>query len=584
MLGSRTKRIAAYGKRAHRIVVNDDFSKACVSGRTTTSPPVAVIVLDDPVSDTSPPPSPVRQKAASPATKKKPTMRKMATSKSIDSPVSVRRPLAPVEPAASINVESKQVAKFPKKLGKKPSPSPVVDIEIVLLDDAGRTVAKERRASKTGIQVNPVTTSPLPRPKYDKKDAGVQKLRKTHQEKPAVIDISSDSELELPPPRQNHATTRRRQIIISSDEDDSEEQEVAQTPIPVPPSVFSPLVPPHQSPSPPLPCVAPSPRKLSSPIRTKQRPSSPRPPQYDPTTNKPRQLTPIRRRKKSSPQSPGSVISMEDDESDLDDTDVNDILKFANLSISDYQDHAPEVPKYLLPLLQECNQNSPHEFSSFINSFPFDSIVQSYESELAPHSKVEFRKVGEASYSEVFGIGSVVLKIVPVRDESNTRVGGHDVESPPPSDAGDVLREIAATRLMGELCEGFTKLLRTYVVRGKYPSLLLSLWDEYNDLKGSESIKPGEEFKNQTFTLLMFPPKDTFSVSQVYAIIVLPNGGPDLETYTFSSPSKNGWTQACSIFWQVVYTIADAENLVSFEVRVLFCCDSLCVFKHNPAP
>ena len=57
-------------------------------------------------------------------------------------------------------------------------------------------------------------------------------------------------------------------------------------------------------------------------------------------------------------------------------------------------------------------------------------------------------------------------------------------------------------------------------------------------------------------------------MSQVYAIIVLPNGGPDLEAYTFSSPSKNGWTQACSIFWQVAYSIADAEDLVSFEVRV----------------
>ena len=265
------------------------------------------------------------------------------------------------------------------------------------------------------------------------------------------------------------------------------------------------------------------------------------------------------------------MISLEDDESDLDDTDVNDLLKFADLSISDYQEHAPEVPEYLLPLLQECNQGSPHEFSSFINSFPFDPIVQSYESELATYSKAEFRKVGEASYSEVFGIGSVVLKIVPLRNESETKVEGYDVESPPPSDARDVLREIAATRSMGELCEGFIKLLRTYVVRGKYPSLLLSLWDEYNDVKGSESIKPGKDVFGRRSSFCSPPPlQDTFSGSQVYAIIVLPNGGPDLETYTFSSPSKNGWIQACSIFWQVVYSISDAENLVSFEVCVFF--------------
>jgi serine/threonine-protein kinase haspin len=408
------------------------------------------------------------------------------------------------------------------------------------------------------------------------KNAGVQEPRKTHREKPDFIDVSSDLEPELPPPRQKRSTTRRCPIIISSDEDEVEEQNVLQNPMPISPSISSPSPPPHHFSSPPPPHPPSSQRKYPSPIRTKRRSSSPRPLQYEPITNKPRQLTPIRRRKKSFSQSPGSVISLDDEESDLDDTDVNDLLKFADVSISDYRDYAPEVPEYLLPLLQECNQDHPHEFSSFINSFPFDQIVQSYESELTPYSKAEFRKVGEASYSEVFGIGSVVLKIVPLRDESETKAGGYHVESPPRSDARDVLQEIAATRLMGERCEGFTKLLRNYVVRGKYPSLLLSLWDEYNDMKGSESIKPGKVNVIWIFASLTSIRKDTFSVSQVYAIIVLPNGGPDLEAYTFSSPSKNAWIQACSIFWQVVYSIADAENLVSFEVRTSQCYSSLC--------
>lgn len=59
---------------------------------------------------------------------------------------------------------------------------------------------------------------------------------------------------------------------------------------------------------------------------------------------------------------------------------------------------------------------------------------------------------------------------------------------------------------------------------------------------------------------------DTFTVSQLYAIIVLPNGGPDLEAYTFNTPAKSGWRQACSIFWQVTRTLAEAEELVRFEV------------------
>jgi serine/threonine-protein kinase haspin len=59
---------------------------------------------------------------------------------------------------------------------------------------------------------------------------------------------------------------------------------------------------------------------------------------------------------------------------------------------------------------------------------------------------------------------------------------------------------------------------------------------------------------------------DSFNVSQLYAILVLQNGGPDLEAYVFENPGKAGWRQACSIFWQVAKALANAEDLVSFEV------------------
>lgn len=492
MLGSKTKRVAAYGKRTHRIVANDNFEAASAGGRAAVSPQVVAAILDDPVLGTSLLTSPDRLKVPSPVIKKKSTTRKRVTSKPTDGPTTVRRPLAPREPAVSTDTECERVFKPSKKLGKKPPPSQAVDVEFVTLDQ-DLTVAKERVGLETGTQVN-LVTAPLPQPKDDKKGTVVRESRNTYREKPAIIDTTSDSEPELPP-RQKRPTTRRRQIVVSSDEDEFEGQNVARTPILPSPSASSPYLPPppsHSPSSPPTPTPN-SPREYPLPVRTKQRCSSPRPPQYDPITNKPRQLTPIRRGKKPFPQSPGVVIPLEDDESDWDDTNVDDLLKFADLSCSDYYDHGREVPSFLLPLLQECNQDSPHEFSSFINSFPFDHIVQTYESELAAYSKAEFRKVGEASYSEVFGIGSVVLKIVPLRDESETKPSVYHIESPPTSYARDVLQEIAATRLMGELCEGIVKLLRTYVVRGKYPSLLLSLWDEYNDANGSESIKPGEE-------------------------------------------------------------------------------------------
>jgi hypothetical protein len=61
---------------------------------------------------------------------------------------------------------------------------------------------------------------------------------------------------------------------------------------------------------------------------------------------------------------------------------------------------------------------------------------------------------------------------------------------------------------------------------------------------------------------------DSFNVSQVYTIIVLPNGGPDLEAYAFDKPRIQGWRQACSLFWQVVRTLGKAEELVDFEVKL----------------
>jgi hypothetical protein len=123
------------------------------------------------------------------------------------------------------------------------------------------------------------------------------------------------------------------------------------------------------------------------------------------------------------------------------------------------------------------------EFSAFIEAFPVHPIVRSCS------GHATFQKIGEASYSEVFGIGDVVLKIIPIRNEEGP--DKIDAETPAPSDAKDVLKEIVVTRAMGEMCNGFVNLLKTYVIRGKYPSLLLDLWDEYNRTKGSESVRPG---------------------------------------------------------------------------------------------
>lgn len=59
--------------------------------------------------------------------------------------------------------------------------------------------------------------------------------------------------------------------------------------------------------------------------------------------------------------------------------------------------------------------------------------------------------------------------------------------------------------------------------------------------------------------------------TQHYVIILLPNGGLNLESYEFTSSNKvnkNGWHQCASVFWQVCAALAVAEESVDFEVCI----------------
>ncbi|KZT71459.1 hypothetical protein DAEQUDRAFT_723969 [Daedalea quercina L-15889] len=522
---------------------------------------------------------------------------------SVRQPLAVFSPNVPGSPAISSLVVKKR-----KNTTTKPSPlkssSPIINVDIVVLDNQGRRVSQERRVSRTDIQVNHA-------------DAGAHKARRPPA--PRYSDASSDkNEHTTPKPAKMKRGGKARPIVISDDSETDEENDVPLARLAKPdflaespqrtsqnrsvnPSTSSPSIRLHKKPlhkqaaipkaaetalalPPPAPTFvqwkhAPAPvlpvfdLTIPSPIpqhvklhKVIQSPRN-RPflaPGHSPFPRaKTRNVTPYRsQRGRASlfpaPPSPPSPTTP---------TDFDLSIDFANFALSpttrksveDEEAHVRPQPAHLLPLLQECAQETPHEFSAFIELFPLDSIVRgdyadTRSSTGRTRAPVTFQKIGEASYSEVFGIGDVVLKVIPLRDEErrDSSADGSGTESPAPSDAKDVLKEIIVTRAMGEMCPGFVKLLRTYVVRGKYPSLLLDLWDDYNAKKGSESVRP-----------------DSFGVSQVYAIIVLPNGGPDLETFTFKTASKTGWKQACSLFWQVARSLAEAETLVHFEHRDL---------------
>lgn len=124
----------------------------------------------------------------------------------------------------------------------------------------------------------------------------------------------------------------------------------------------------------------------------------------------------------------------------------------------------PSKPKKYIPsphiaaLLAESNQPEPYDFSDFVATIPFD---ESIHGERVDQSPLSLYKVGEASFSEVFAIGNVVLKIIPIAiDGQVAAVSSGDVMWPSISSPEDVTKEIRATKLMGSVHPTFIKLLR----------------------------------------------------------------------------------------------------------------------------
>jgi len=499
MLGTRTKQVSSYGRRNRR-VINDDRHDIFEDIKKT-SVPSGPRVLDHrahAIHDTPPPrrgnrtnknpesmPSP--SSAFSPPSipshnrPKKGHENDQAHSslKCRHSPSSGRRPLN----SHSVNISGRSPLNGPKKKARRSGssgallpPSPAVDVDIIVLDETGRRVSQERRQVNKRTALHPGLTM------------------HRHSSVTDVVEVSDDDD-DDPSPEFKRRAKRWPKVMNSSDEEDADQislHHVSHLNAPKPdtnrqnPSE-TPEVTDHLKPQIPRPWISPAkfaktqfwveipsllPPALSR-VQGVAHYDSP----YQPTRGKDRQLTPIRRKGLAFSRVPPSPST----------TDLDLSLDLADLVLSStpVENHAVhDQPPHLIPLLDECGQGAPVEFSAFIESFPVHPIVRSSCS-----GRASFQKIGEASYSEVFGIGDIVLKVIPIRDEEYP--DKTDAETPAPSDAKDILKEIVVTRALGEICNGFVNLLKTYVVRGKYPSLLLDLWDEYNQTKGSESVRPG---------------------------------------------------------------------------------------------
>nr|XP_019000175.1 HASPIN protein kinase [Kwoniella mangroviensis CBS 8507]OCF63636.1 HASPIN protein kinase [Kwoniella mangroviensis CBS 8507] len=192
-------------------------------------------------------------------------------------------------------------------------------------------------------------------------------------------------------------------------------------------------------------------------------------------------------------------------------------------------------------LLSTCSSATIGQFTNFLEGC-----------QLPEYGSI--RKVGEASYSEVFGLVvaeevEFVLKVIPLL--SSMRLDKTDGPMPDCTKMEDVKREIEVTKRMSQVPGGgFVQYIGSYVVEGVYPQQLLEQWDEYKGTEGSASVRPS-----------------ALSSTQKYCLLLLSHAGTDLETFKFSQ--TQGWLQAAGVFWQIVSSLARAERWTEFEHRDL---------------
>lgn len=179
-------------------------------------------------------------------------------------------------------------------------------------------------------------------------------------------------------------------------------------------------------------------------------------------------------------------------------------------------------------LLQACGQT---------DSLPFSQLLDGLE---ALHKKkATWRKIGEASYSEVFGLDGAqrVVKVIPLHsaeepDEDESSDSTTSLAStyfPERSYPRNVRREVAVTRALSGTSTTFVTLhacvsypasshwnalhalltkssafgpifsVSAYVAHGPYPQRLLRAWDAKHHLKSNQNVRPGESAQKTIF-------------------------------------------------------------------------------------
>lgn len=165
------------------------------------------------------------------------------------------------------------------------------------------------------------------------------------------------------------------------------------------------------------------------------------------------------------------------------------------------------------------------------------------------------RKIGEGVFGEVFlnqaAKSSYVLKIIPIE-------GTLEINQAQQKRFDEILQEVIITQELSDLrydsenrTAGFVEVLNVRLVKGRYPSYLLALWNAYKEHHEVHNDSP-----------------EIFDENQLYVVFELANCGLDLEAYTFKNAD-----QSYSAFKQVTYTkLLNTKHKYLYHQFILCCC------------
>lgn len=145
------------------------------------------------------------------------------------------------------------------------------------------------------------------------------------------------------------------------------------------------------------------------------------------------------------------IQAYEDEELDhlshLIDSSLNITKKPVDKKVNIKTDRAALQSQHAL-LLSLCGQSRPEDFSTFLSRLEDEGKCRRWQ------------KIGEASYSEVYGLvlSSSVIKVIPLLDPKQQQKSKEPL--PEQSLISDVHREVEVTRALSKVADGFVKMHR----------------------------------------------------------------------------------------------------------------------------